>query len=246
MQSRQRRRRSPLARPPTCSRPGSRTRSLLPGAARRRGRDRGRAAGASHRTSTTRTSTSTPGRPTRTRTATRSSAAPYRASIATSTSRAAGSTPVTSSSSPTRRRTASGCCIAAQRELGAAAPADLGAEARFGQDWLDTRLGSGRQVMYLQVGIGSGNRQARSTATTTCGGSPRATTRSPAAPTDTCASAPRSAPTTRGDGCRRTWPGAWPRPSHSRRRSMRPATPCVPARARHGRADLTPRRRRPR
>ena len=59
------------------------------------------------------------------------------ASAGRSTSRAAGSTPATSSSSRTRPPTPSRCCSRPQRALGAAAPADARAEARFGLRWLD-------------------------------------------------------------------------------------------------------------
>ena len=45
----------------------------------------------------------------------------------------------------------------AQRELGAATPADLAAEARFGQDWLEHAWDPATGTLYLQVGIGSGN-----------------------------------------------------------------------------------------
>ena len=50
-----------------------------------------------------------------------------------------------------------GLMYLAARELGDAAPADLTAEARFGQDWLDRAWDARSGTMYLQVGIGSGN-----------------------------------------------------------------------------------------
>ena len=48
---------------------------------------------------------------------------------------------------------------ATQRELGAAAPATLIPEARFGLDWLAKTWHADSQVVDLQVGIGSGNVQ---------------------------------------------------------------------------------------
>ena len=50
-----------------------------------------------------------------------------------------------------------GLMYLAQRELGDAAPAELGTEARFGQDWLARAWDPETGTMYLQVGIGSGN-----------------------------------------------------------------------------------------
>ena len=43
------------------------------------------------------------------------------------------------------------------RELGTQAPATLGDEARFGQDWLERAWDADRGILYIQVGIGSGN-----------------------------------------------------------------------------------------
>lgn len=50
-----------------------------------------------------------------------------------------------------------GLLYLAQRELGAAAPGSLEAEARFGQDWLERAWDPATGTLYLQVGIGSGN-----------------------------------------------------------------------------------------
>ena len=50
-----------------------------------------------------------------------------------------------------------GLLYLAARELGAAAPPALAAEARFGQDWLERAWDPATGTMYLQVGIGSGN-----------------------------------------------------------------------------------------
>ena len=47
---------------------------------------------------------------------------------------------------------------AARRALGAKAPASLAPETRFGLDWLDKAWNPKTGVMYIQVGIGSGNR----------------------------------------------------------------------------------------
>ncbi|MFI1539565.1 glycoside hydrolase family 9 protein [Streptomyces anandii] len=47
--------------------------------------------------------------------------------------------------------------FAAQRALGSAAPASLGAEAHFGEAWLDKAWNQSTKTLYLQVGIGSGN-----------------------------------------------------------------------------------------
>jgi hypothetical protein len=47
--------------------------------------------------------------------------------------------------------------LAARRALGDDAPAALGPETRFGLDWLDQAWDEQRGVMYIQVGIGSGN-----------------------------------------------------------------------------------------
>jgi endoglucanase len=46
---------------------------------------------------------------------------------------------------------------ASQRALGTAAPATLGAEAQFGEQWLDKMWDQRTKTLYLQVGIGSGN-----------------------------------------------------------------------------------------
>jgi hypothetical protein len=48
--------------------------------------------------------------------------------------------------------------LAARRALGHDAPASLGPETRFGLDWLDKAWDPRRGVMYIQVGIGSGNK----------------------------------------------------------------------------------------
>src|SRR5262249_45928679 len=45
----------------------------------------------------------------------------------------------------------------AQRQLGRAAPAGLAAESRHGLDWLSRMWNPSTGVLYLQVGIGSGN-----------------------------------------------------------------------------------------
>jgi Glycosyl hydrolase family 9/Cellulase N-terminal ig-like domain len=50
-----------------------------------------------------------------------------------------------------------GLMYASMRELGTDAPADLRDEARFGQDWLDRAWDAERGILYIQVGIGSGN-----------------------------------------------------------------------------------------
>ena len=50
-----------------------------------------------------------------------------------------------------------GLMYLADRELGAAAPADLAAEAAFGEDWLERAWDPQTGTLYLQVGIGSGN-----------------------------------------------------------------------------------------
>ncbi|MFJ1793187.1 glycoside hydrolase family 9 protein [Kitasatospora griseola] len=47
--------------------------------------------------------------------------------------------------------------LAAQRALGGAAPAALGAEAQFGAAWLNRMWDQSSKTLYLQVGIGSGN-----------------------------------------------------------------------------------------
>ncbi|KDN80985.1 glycoside hydrolase family 9 protein [Kitasatospora cheerisanensis] len=47
--------------------------------------------------------------------------------------------------------------LAAQRALGSAAPASLGAEAQFGAAWLNRMWDQSSKTLYLQVGIGSGN-----------------------------------------------------------------------------------------
>ncbi|GGY13002.1 glycoside hydrolase family 9 protein [Streptomyces anandii] len=47
--------------------------------------------------------------------------------------------------------------FAAQRALGSAAPASLGAEAHFGETWLNKAWNQSTRTLYLQVGIGSGN-----------------------------------------------------------------------------------------
>ncbi|HEU0239526.1 MAG TPA: glycoside hydrolase family 9 protein [Micromonosporaceae bacterium] len=46
---------------------------------------------------------------------------------------------------------------ASERALGPAAPANLDAEARFGEQWLDKVWDQSTKTLYLQVGIGSGN-----------------------------------------------------------------------------------------
>lgn len=46
---------------------------------------------------------------------------------------------------------------AAQRALGSAAPASLGAEASYGESWLNQMWNQSTKTLYLQVGIGSGN-----------------------------------------------------------------------------------------
>jgi hypothetical protein len=48
--------------------------------------------------------------------------------------------------------------LAARRALGNAAPAALEPETRFGLGWLGKAWDQGRGVMYIQVGIGSGNK----------------------------------------------------------------------------------------
>ena len=50
-----------------------------------------------------------------------------------------------------------GLMYLAAREMGAAAPAGLTTEARFGQDWLERAWDPATGTLYLQVGIGSGN-----------------------------------------------------------------------------------------
>ena len=50
-----------------------------------------------------------------------------------------------------------GLMYTAMRELGADAPATLRDEARFGQDWLERAWDADRGILYIQVGIGSGN-----------------------------------------------------------------------------------------
>ncbi len=50
-----------------------------------------------------------------------------------------------------------GLMYAAQRDLGAAAPPSLRREARFGQRWLQRAWDAERGILYIQVGIGSGN-----------------------------------------------------------------------------------------
>jgi len=50
-----------------------------------------------------------------------------------------------------------GLMYAAQRDLGDAAPPSLRREARFGQRWLQRAWDAERGVLYIQVGIGSGN-----------------------------------------------------------------------------------------
>lgn len=47
--------------------------------------------------------------------------------------------------------------FAAQRALGGAAPASLGAEAHYGESWLNQMWNQSTKTLYLQVGIGSGN-----------------------------------------------------------------------------------------
>ena len=145
---------------------------VLPGAAGRRRRDPRRRSRRKPSHLNDRDLASTRGRPTKTRTATSSSAARSTASTATSTSRAAGSTPATSSSSPTRRRTRRPD-VSRQRELGDAAPADLTAEARFGLDWLRKAWDPRSGRCTSRSGSAPATPQARSTATTTCGGCPR-------------------------------------------------------------------------
>ena len=49
--------------------------------------------------------------------------------------------------------------LAARRTLGDGAPAALAAETRFGLRWLDKAWDGRRRVLYLQVGIGSGNKR---------------------------------------------------------------------------------------
>lgn len=50
-----------------------------------------------------------------------------------------------------------GLMYAAMRELGSDAPASLRDEARFGQAWLEHAWDPARGILYIQVGIGSGN-----------------------------------------------------------------------------------------
>ncbi len=50
-----------------------------------------------------------------------------------------------------------GLMYAAMRELGAGAPTSLRDEARFGQDWLEQAWDADHGILYIQVGIGSGN-----------------------------------------------------------------------------------------
>ena len=50
-----------------------------------------------------------------------------------------------------------GLMYAAMRELGPDAPGSLRDEARFGQDWLERAWDADRGILYIQVGIGSGN-----------------------------------------------------------------------------------------
>ncbi len=50
-----------------------------------------------------------------------------------------------------------GLMYTAQRELGSDAPASLLREARFGQRWLERAWDREHRVLYIQVGIGSGN-----------------------------------------------------------------------------------------
>ena len=50
-----------------------------------------------------------------------------------------------------------GLMYAAMRALGPDASADLAAETRFGQDWLDRAWDADTGTLYIQVGIGSGN-----------------------------------------------------------------------------------------
>jgi endoglucanase len=52
---------------------------------------------------------------------------------------------------------ADGLMFAAMRGLGGRAPASLGAEARFGLRWLDRAWDPTRGIIYIQIGIGSGN-----------------------------------------------------------------------------------------
>jgi hypothetical protein len=50
-----------------------------------------------------------------------------------------------------------GLMYAAQRDLGAHAPGTLQREVRFGQRWLESAWDPHRGILYIQVGIGSGN-----------------------------------------------------------------------------------------
>jgi hypothetical protein len=50
-----------------------------------------------------------------------------------------------------------GLMYAAQRDLGDSAPPSLRREARFGQRWLQQAWDAERGILYIQVGIGSGN-----------------------------------------------------------------------------------------
>ena len=113
-----------------------------------------------------------------------------------------------------------GLMYLAARELGSAAPADLTAEARFGQDWLGRAWDANSGTMYLQVGIGSGNTAGTFNGDHDLWRLPEAddTLAGPGEPVPP-RRARHSGPTIRGHGCRRTSPGAWPRPSPSPPRS---------------------------
>lgn len=50
-----------------------------------------------------------------------------------------------------------GLMYASMRHLGARGPAELGRESRFGQAWLERAWDARRGIVYIQVGIGSGN-----------------------------------------------------------------------------------------
>ena len=178
--------------------------------------------------------------PTTGRTATSSSASRSPASAARSTSRAAGSTPATSSSSPTPRRTPTTllCVGAARARL--AGPPTLDAEARFGLRLARQGVGprtTGRSTS--RSASARATRPARSTATTTCGGCPRTTTRSTRARNRYLRHRPVvPGQRTRARRCRRTSPAGWPPRSRSPPRSMPPRPRAGAPRARDRGRDL--------
>ena len=138
----------------------------------------------------------------------------------------AGSTRATSSSSRTPRRTPTACCGRPSAGWGPRRPRRWRRRHALGSTGWPRHGIRPRACWTSRSASARATRPVPISATTTCGGCPRRTTRCPAARRGSSAIARSSRPTRRWPRCHRTSPDGSRRPSRWRPRWTRRASPC--------------------